>query len=309
MRWIALVLVGLLGFGPAAAQPAQAIPRTAEGKPDFHGYWLTGFVTQLERIDGFTKLVIPPAERTDAIKRMVEWISEGEVYDPEFDTNAVPFAPASVGGEMRSSLIVSPADGKLPLTALARAGLDRFKRGYDNPEARPLIERCVEGGVSAPMSASFLLMPVQVAQTPDALVLVMEDVDPARIASFDATPRPDMLRTRNGQSRARWEGDTLIVETDHFAVAAPEGFSFRGGGALITADSRVIERFRLTNADTILYQYTVEDPSLYSAPWLAEYELTRIPRPVYEYACHEGNHSLIHILTAARLGKQETPQQ
>lgn len=289
---------------PAFAQDA-AIPRTAEGKPDFHGYWLTGFVTQLERIDGFTTLAIAPEKKADALKLMVDYISEGDVYDPEFDTNGVPFTIMSIGGEMRSSLIVRPDDGKLPLTALAKATLDSFKRDYDNPEARPLVERCVEGGVSAPMSASFLLMPIQIAQTQDDLILAMEDVDPLRIASFTAPQRPDALRTRGGQSRARWDGDTLVIETDRFAIATPEGFSFRGGGAFITEDSRVIERLRFTGPDTILYQFTVEDPALYSAPWLAEYPLTRIPRPVYEYACHEGNHSLIHILGAARLGKQE----
>jgi hypothetical protein len=300
----ALVVTFALIASPALAQP-DAIPRTAEGKPDFHGSWLSGFVTPLERPDGLPALAIAPEKQADALKLMIGMVDEGEVYDPEFDSNAVPFAIMKVGGEMRASLVVTPQDGKLPLTALARATLKGFKRGYDNPEARSPVERCVEGGVSAPMTPSFLLVPVQVVQTRDAIAFAMEDVDPLRIVPFDAAPRADTLRTRNGQSRGRWEADTLIVETDHFAISTPAGFSFRGGGALITADSKVIERFSFADADTILYQFTIEDPSLYSAPWLAEYALTRIPRPIYEYACHEGNHALTHILLAARLGKQE----
>ncbi len=288
----------------SGAAHAQEIPRTAEGRPDFHGYWLSGFLTQMQRPRGFTDLVVPPEQQADLIAKLLESFDEGEVYDPEFDSNTVPRALLEVNGEARSSWLVEPADGRLPLTALARAARDLDRPEFDNPENRPPPERCVDGLVNAPIAASFLMVPLQIVQTREAVVLAMEDMDPARIVSFADAPRSDRLRTRGGQSRGRWEGDTLVVETDRFALADPAGLTW-SGGAYITADSKVIERFSLTSADVLHYAFTIEDPSLYTKPWRAEYVLKRIPRPVYEYACHEANHSIVGILTAARMGRQE----
>jgi hypothetical protein len=239
---------------------------------------------------------------------MLELVDEGEVYDPEFDTNPVAPALLEMNGELRSSLLIEPADGKLPLTALAQAALKADQPRFDDPENRPVPERCIDSLVNAPMGASFLLIPLQVVQTSDSVVFVMEDIDPARIVTLGGPARPDELRSRGGQSRGKWEGDTLVVETGGHAVVDPRGLVWRGG-AFVTEDSRVIERLSLLSADALLYQFTIEDPSLYTKPWRAEYVMKRIPRPVYEYACHEGNHSLIHILTAARLGKQEDAEE
>ena len=298
----ALLAALALVASPALAQQTE-IPRTPQGKPDFHGYWFSGFLTPMERPDGVTALVVPPESHASLLERMKKESSEGEVYDPEFDTNGVPSALLDVNGEVRSSLLVEPADGKLPLTALAQAALKGRARSFDNPENRPATERCIDGLVNAPLAGSFLLIPVQLMQTQDAFVMRMEDTDPVRIVTLNGAPRPDALRTRGGQSRGRWEGDTLVIETDRFAIADQKGLTW-SGSALLTADSKVIERLSLSGVDTLLYQFTIEDPSLYSRPWRAEYVLKRIARPVYEYACHEANHALIHILTAARLGMQ-----
>jgi len=304
-------------MGCAALVPAEALaqaaapPRTADGRPDFHGYWFSGFITPFQRPrDLQVGLVVPPDQQAGVIEKLMERLDEGEVYDPEFDFNTVPRALLEMNGELRSSLLVEPADGRLPMTSLAKAALNASEEGFDDPEDRPEPERCVGGLVSAPMAASWLLVPLQLVQTPDALVLAMEDMEPVRIvplrngrpgAAASAAPR-----SRSGQSRGRWEGDTLVVETDGFSVASPQGVVWRGG-AYVTADSKVIERFSLLSADALHYQFTIEDPSLYNKPWRAEYVFKRIPRPVYEYACHEGNHSLINILTAARMGRQEEP--
>jgi hypothetical protein len=288
---------------PAFAQEA-AIPRAPDGKPDLHGYWFSGFMTPMQRPDGVTGLTIPPESKAAVIAKLKEESSEGDVYDPEFDSNPVPPALLEMNGEVRSSWLVEPADGKLPLTALAKAARKAGKSGFDNPEDRPPPERCMDGMVNAPISASSMLIPFQLVQTTDAVVVMMEDMDPVRIVTLNSAPRPDALRTRGGQSRGRWEGDTLIVETDRFAIVSPQGLTW-SGGAFITADSKVIERFSLASADVLLYQFTIEDPSLYTKPWRAEYVLKRIARPVYEYACHEGNHAMHHILMAARLGRQE----
>jgi len=289
---------------PAFAQTPYEPPRTAEGKPDLQGNWLSGFLTPLERPKKMSTLVIPADQEASALAILEEMNDEGEVYDPERDFNLIPAALLQMGGELRSSQIVEPADGKLPLTALATAALEQFNYTYDDPESRPSSERCMDGLVNAPFAGLPLLIPLQVIQTGDTLVFVMEDMDPVRIIPFTGKPSSESARTRSGHSRASWEGDTLIVETDRFAITDRAGLTFRGGGAVVTSDSKVVERFKLTAADTMLYQFTVEDPSLYSRPWRAEFVLKRTPHAVYEYACHEGNRSMIHILTAARLGRQ-----
>ncbi|MDP3492912.1 MAG: hypothetical protein Q8R82_07345 [Hyphomonadaceae bacterium] len=304
-----IAALALLAAAPALAQESAApIPRAPDGRPDLHGYWFSGFLTPLQRPKGVTELVVPPEAQAALIEKLIADQSEGEVYDPEFDSNPVPRALLEVNGDLRSSWLIEPADGKLPLTALAKAALDRDGPEFDDPENRPVPERCIDGLVNAPMSASSLMIPMQIVQTPDTVVISMEDMEPLRIVSLTDPPQHDALRSRGGQSRGRWEDDTFVVETDSLSISDPAGLTWRGG-AFVTSDSRVIERFRLLSADLLLYRFTIEDASLYKAPWLAEYVLKRIASPVYEYACHEGNYAMVNIMTAARLGRQEKPDK
>lgn len=293
--------VALLVCAPALAQP---IPRTPDGRPDLHGNWFSGFLTPLERPDGVTGLVVPPEGQAAMIEKLIAEQSEGEVYDPENDANPVPRVLLEMDGALRSSWLIEPADGKLPLTSLAKAALERDGPKYDDPENRPPPERCIDGLVNAPMAASSLMIPMQIVQTPDSIVIAVEDMEPLRIVSLKDPPQHDALRTRGGQSRGRWEDDTFVIETDSLSITSPGGLTWRGG-AFVTTDSRVIERFRLLSADLMLYRFTIEDPSLYKAPWLAEYVLKRVDTPVYEYACHEGNYAMVNILKAARLDRQK----
>jgi len=290
-----------LSAAPAFAQPA-ATPRTQNGSPDFSGNWATRIMTPLERPDGVADLVVPREKEAEVIGKIMPKL--GEVYDPEFEYAGFTDNLLEINGELRSSQLVEPADGKLPLTSLAKAILDNSRPSYDDPELRPSGERCIGGFVDAPISGGSFLIPLQILQTPDAVVLVAEDKEPVRIVPLAAPAPPEVLRSRAGYSRGRWEGDTLIIETTHIAITNPAGLIFHGD-APVTADSKVIERLRFLSADEVLYQFTVEDPSLYKAPWLAEYTLQRVPRGIYEYACHEGNHSLPGILAAARMGRQE----
>jgi len=297
------MLLALLAIttSPALAQPTE-IPRTRDGRPDLQGYWGGEFITPLERPDGFTALIIPADQAAEAVKEMAPEIEE--VVDPEIHLNPFPTNLLQMNGEFRSSMIIEPADGKLPFTALAEAAIDQFERSFDGPEDRPGSERCIDGLIHPPLRTVSMLIPLQVVQTPDALMLQMEDIDPGRVVRLGGAPMPDAIRTLAGESRGSWDGDTLVITTDHFAVTHPTGIQWRDA-ALITEDSRTIERFRLLSANQLSYQFTVEDPSLYKRPWLAESMLVRTPRPVYEYACHEANISMFHILTAARLGKQD----
>jgi hypothetical protein len=296
-----LIFLTLLAAAPSALAQASDIPRTSDGRPDLHGFWVAAFITPMERPDGFD-LVVPPERVAEAVKEMTPEI--GEVTDPEIHFNPFPTNLLEMNGAFRSSTIIEPADGKLPFTALAQAAINRYKSAFDNPEERPGAERCLDSLIHPPLQAISLLIPIQIVQTPAALALLTEDIDPGRIVTMNATPQPDVIRTRSGESRGRWDGDTLVIETDHFLVEQPTGIEWRNA-ALITEDSRTIERFRPLSADSLLYQFTVEDPSLYKQPWLAEFIVTRTQRPVYEYACHEGNHGIMNILGAARLGKQE----
>lgn len=303
-----IAALAVLAAAPALAQESAApIPRAPDGRPDLHGYWFSGFLTPLERPDGVTGLIVPPDGQAAMIEKLIAEQSEGEVYDPENDANAVPRALLEMDGALRSSWLIEPADGKLPLTTLAKAALERDGPKYDDPENRPAPERCIDGLVNAPMAASSLMIPLQIVQMPGVMVLAMEDMEPLRIVSLTDPPQRDALRSRGGQSRGRWEDDTFVIETDSLSISDPGGLTWRGG-AFVTTDSRVIERFRLLSADLLLYRFTIEDPSLYKAPWLAEYVLKRIASPVYEYACHEGNYAMTNILTAARLGRQKAPE-
>ncbi len=294
----------LAACSSALAQTSQPAPiqRAPDGRPDFTGNWAARNMTPMERPDGVPDLVVPREKQAETIAKIKPKI--GEVYDPEFDYAGFTDNLLEINGELRSSQLVEPADGKLPLTALAKAILDNFKPSYDNPEARPSGERCLGGLVQAPIGATSFVIPFQMMQTPQHVVIVAEDVEPVRVVALTGVAPPDAMRSRAGYSRGRWEGDTLVVETDHFGFADHEGMIFHGD-APITGDSHVIERFRLITPDEILYQFTIDDPSLYRKPWLAEYTMQRIPRGIYEYACHEGNQSLRGILTAARMGRQE----
>jgi hypothetical protein len=137
---------------------------------------------------------------------------------------------------------------------------------------------------------------VQILQSPGTVVIVNEMVHNARIIPTDGRPHTT-LRQWSGDSRGRWEGDTLVVETINFRRET----SLQGS----TADTRLIERFTRIDADTVKYEFTVSDPNSYSQPWSAMVPLSRIPGPLFEYGCHEGNYALPNILAGARAQEKE----
>ncbi|HEX5007839.1 MAG TPA: hypothetical protein VFV70_12035 [Hyphomonadaceae bacterium] len=282
-----------------AAAAAQT-PRTPDGHPDLQGVWVADFITPLERPEKIATLVVPPESIAETVKTMTT--DPGKVYDPDFDY-FFPNTLLTINGEARSSWVVAPDSGRLPMTALARSAA-KYDNGFDNPEERPGGERCVSGLGHPPMHAISSVIPSQIVQTPAALVFVTEDTDSTRIVDLSGPKRPDAIRTRMGSSSGRWEGDTLVVETAGFSAPDPAGVLMRDAVALSEA-SRVTERFTLISQDELLYRFTVEDPALYDRPWLAEYMMTRNRDRLHEYACHEGNRAMENILTAARLGKQK----
>jgi hypothetical protein len=207
---------------------------------------------------------------------------------------------ATVDGARRTSLIIDPPDGKVPVrgeAARAQRAPPRVYEGaaFDDVKRRPLSERCIIGfGSTAgpPMMPALYNNNYQIVQTADTVMILVEMVHDVRIIRMNGTHNPADVAPWFGDSIGHWEGDTLVVETTNLH----EGNRFRGG----SANMRVTERFRRVDASTILYRATIEDPERYKQPWTLEYPFLATPGPVYEYACHEGNYSITDILGGAR---------
>jgi hypothetical protein len=220
-----------------------------------------------------------------------------------------------VNGEKRTSIVVDPPDGRVPpLTAEARQRtLARAVRptsdaienrdpgleppgSYDDPERRPLGERCLLGfgSTSGPPALPdyFYNNLHQIVQTPDTVVILTEMVHDARIIRMNSQHLSQNIRKWMGDSIGRWEGDTLVVETTNFT----DKTRFRGSGENL----KVTERFTRVSPDALLYRFTIEDPSTWARPWTGEYTWPLTKERIYEYACHESNYALENILRGAR---------
>jgi hypothetical protein len=225
-----------------------------------------------------------------------------------------------VNGERRTSLIVDPPDGRVPEATPEARRRNDARRGqtsdetsreddpgwegegaYDDPELRPLGERCLLGfgstGGPPTLPTYFYNNLHQIVQTKDSVVILAEMVHDARVIRIGGEHLPSAIRRWQGDSVGRWEGDTLVVDTTNFT----DKTRFRGS----TKDLHVVERFTRIDAKTLLYRFTVEDPATWPRPWTAEFTWPITAEPMYEYACHEGNYALGDILRGARLKEAE----
>ena len=302
-------------------------PRTSDGQPDLQGFWTNATLTPVERPASLgNKLVLSAAEAQAMEKRMAQQMAAASAPS---DPNEVQRAGQAVGGynmfwadfgtqvaivngERRSSLIVDPPQGRVPeLRPDAQklvSAADR--RGYDGPEQRPLGERCLLafGNASGPP-----MLPVmynsnyQIVQTADTVMILVEMPHDVRMIHLDNKPLPAALRPWMGHSVGHWEGDTLVVETSR--LRKEQYISIGGGGSYRYVPSsenlKVIERFKRTGPRTILYEFTVEDPQIFTQSWGGQVPLNAIDQPLYEYACHEGNYALPGILAGAREAERQ----
>jgi hypothetical protein len=220
-----------------------------------------------------------------------------------------------VDGQKRSSLVIDPPDGKVPpMKPEARKRNAVFAAGgavspdanegaaagppgaFDGPELRPLAERCLLGfgSTSGPPTLPnyFYNNMKQIVQTKDTVLILNEMVHDARIVRMNAEHLPSNVRKWMGDSVGKWDGDTLVVDTTNFTTKT----QFRGSSETL----HVVERFTRTGPKTILYRFTVEDPSTWDRPWTGEYPWNATDENLYEYACHEGNYSLGGMLRGAR---------
>jgi hypothetical protein len=308
---------------PAPAPPAKVTappsakawkqPRTADGKPDFSGYWSNSTVTPLER----PTALAGKETVTDAEAKVLE--KAGNRDDKHSNG-----APGSVGdynglwyehgktvlANRRTSIITDPPDGRIPpLTPAAAAKMEEERKNYfsgvlkaDGPEDLDTITRCITWITSGPpMLPTFYNNNYQFVQSKDSLVIVSEMIHDARIVHMDNGSHPDgALRQWMGDSRGHWDGDTLVVETTNFNGKRNFLGAGRSGAGRLDDQMKVVERFTRVAPDILLYQFTVDNPSTYTRPWSGEIPLRVTQGPLYEYACHEGNYALVDILSGAR---------
>ena len=320
LRTLAL-LVGPIALLLAAAEQSGAEawtpPRMSWGAPDLQGTWTNATITGLERSDEIEKLVLTREEAsriengTAKFFASIDQLPEGEL---EAGVNVGGYNTfwmdpgsrlARVRGEIRSSLIVDPADGKIPYSWRGRAQLAKRwweMRKADDPEMRLLGERCIVGFGSTggpPMLPVLYNNYYQIVQSPGFVVVLVEMNHDARIIRIGGKRLPEVIRPWLGASIGRWEDDTLVVETSQFNP----GQSFRGSlrhVIYMSSDAVVVERFTRVGSKEILYEFSVEDPISFTQVWRAEVPMLAAEGQLYEYACHEGNYSMTGILAGAR---------
>ncbi len=287
----------------ALAQQVQRypVPRTEHGHPDFQGTWATEFITMLERPPGVENLVATEEQIRTLGPMMLSKLPALVDPDVQFASRQL----AKVKGEYRTSVIVEPKDGRMPFTKAgadlaARVGV-RNSQGFDDPEQRPLAERCLENSGYAPIRTAPVLSPLQIVQTRDYVLVYTEGPVGARLIHLGDQPPPDSLRSAEGYASGQWEGDTLVVQTTHLLAEDPARAVVGPTRPLVLSrHTKITERFTRVSETEPFYPYPVEDGELYPQPWTGEFSLTRHDGPIYEYACHEGNYSLPNALRAGR---------
>jgi hypothetical protein len=285
------------------------VPRTPDGHPDLQSIWDFAQLTPLERPGAFAgKTDISDEEAEEFAQQRIETSHKdrrdgGAAADVERAYNDF-WWDFGTRIAKQSSLVVDPPDGRIPeTTADAKQRAVERRNRYDNPEDRPLPERCILGFNSGPpMVPSAYNNNVQIVQTPDRIVIVNEMIHSARIVDLRRSAHhPGTLRFLTGDSIGHWEGETLVVDTTNFLKDA----AFRGA----TRDMRLVERFTRIDRDTLRYEFTVDDPATWTKPWSASIPMVRTDQPMFEYACHEANYALEGVLKGARYQETHPPVQ
>jgi len=314
----ALLLGSLTQSGSAANYRA---PRTSFGDPDLQGLWTNASITTLERPANVKTLVITPAEAARLETANKAWLAANDKpTDPHNGAPPVADDPggynsfwldlgtkyAVVNGQIRTSWIVDPADGRVPYSEKGRrdmmaAGMAQFMN-FDGPEVRSLGERCIVGYGSSggpPMLNVLYNNNYQIVQSPGYVTIIVEMNHDARIIRLGGTHLPSTIRPWMGDSIGHWEGDTLVVETTNLNPGQRFTADIRHR-IYLAPDSKVTERFTRVSPTDILYEFKVEEPTAYTQTWRGEIPMRATKGPMYEYACHEGNYALTDILAGAR---------
>jgi len=336
-RGSSLWLVAMATFAIAPSAGAQAtrwvVPRTADGRPDLQGNWTNSTITPIERLPGVGPvLTVEQVEIAEGRRKArIDSLSKSSdpnrpappaggvtLGDPRFDAASGGTGGynvfyidggdriAVVNGEPRSSLITRPATGKVPsLTEEAKARLAGQRARYaafgqfDNPENRPLAERCIMSfgsNAGPPMLPNYFYNDnYTIVQTADAVLIFTEMVHDARIIHMGNGPRlPPNITPYMGDSWGHWEADTLVIETTNIHPA--QAVTLYGASSKM----KVTERISRADERTLFYRFIVEDPATFTEVWGGEVPFRRLDGMLYEYACHEGNYALSNVLSGAR---------
>ena len=322
---VSLVAATLVAQSPpaatGAAPAAWKVPRTADGKPDLQGVWGNNSVTPMTRPTQWKdKAALTDAELQELKRITADFVDQGGdaifgnvvqqvldardkgqfkqvSYDPTTG-NYNQFWMADRDWDTRTSLITDPPDGQFPPMTpagearreAARLAREKPSRGpADGPEDRPLSERCISYG--APRTGANYNSYVQIIQSPETTVLMQEMIHDARVVPMTGRPHlPKTIRQLHGDSRGRWDGDTLVVETTNYTNG------FQGS----TRDVTLTERYTRVSPDFINWEITVDDPATWTKPYTFMIRLKKTDGQIYEYACHEGNYAMEGILAGAR---------
>jgi hypothetical protein len=334
LRAVVAALTAVLSLAPVAGQTkastsskSATVPRTPDGHPDLQGVWYIATLTGLERpaafkdkpalteeeAKAFVARASAPAPNPEAAPRQGTgpynriiayndfWLDRGSML-------------TRINGEYRTGMVIDPPDGKTPpMTAEARARLSAPRVGpgsadigcypgrpcADNPEDRPVSERCLMGVHPAgpPRLPGVYGNFNQIVQTNGYVTILNEMNHDARIVPINRPHLPSDMKSWMGDSVAQWEGDTLVIDTKNIRSES----RFRGA----SEDLHVVERLTRADADTLVYRFTVDDPKTWTRPWTAEYAWVKSDQPVFEYACHEANYALGGIMRGERMREKE----
>ncbi len=330
----AIAMPGVVSTAAAQARATGAdweVPRTPDGRPDLQGNWTNQTLTPLQR-RADQGPVYTPEEVARIEQGAVDRFVRGE--QPSDPDRSAPSAGGSVGGynnvyfetghqvavvngEARTSLVTFPSDGRIPAFTPegerqiqeARDLKGQFEE-FDHPELRPIAERCIisYGSPGGPpmLPTTGYNSNYTIVQTPDHVLIMTEMVHDARIIRIGDGPRlPPHIRPWFGDSWGHWEGDVLVVETTN--INPRQEFSANVGATLFGAQDphpsdqmKVTERFSRVDEETILYEFTVDDPTVYTETWGGQIPMVALHDRLYEYACQEGNYGLENVLSGAR---------
>ena len=302
-----------------SAAGSSAVPRTPWGDPDLQGGWTSQseLGVPFERPKEFgTRQELTDEEFAKSSDRLR---SERERDNAEFDLETADRSNAGAVGSAtsppphwlergnpsrRTSMVIHPPDGRVPeITADARARIQRQVRGsfgngpWNGPKDFTLYDRCITRGVPGSMFPAVYNANTRIVQGPGFVAITYEMIHETRIIPVDGRDHiGSTIRQYHGDSRGRWEGDTLVVDARNFSDAT----NYRGSGK----DLHLVERFTRVGANDLRYEVTVEDATTFAKPWTAALNLKTQPEEMFEYACHEGNHAMFNMLSAARAAEK-----
>jgi len=339
----AVAAPGVVSTAAAQARTSNAeweVPRTPDGRPDLQGNWTNQTLTTLERQAGQGPVYTPEQVAQIEQGSVARFVAGEQPSDPNRPApqagqdvgayNNVYFEfghrVAVVNGEARTSLITFPSNGRIPAFTPegerqiqeARDLKGQFEE-FDHPELRPIAERCIAsyGSPAGPpmLPTTGYNSNYTIVQTPDHVLIMTEMVHDARIIRIGDGPRlPPHIRPWFGDSWGRWEGDVLVVETTN--MNPRQEFSanviatlFGGQDPHPSEQMRVTERFSRVDEETILYEFTVDDPTVYTESWGGQIPMTALNENLYEYACQEGNYGLENVLRGARYQERMAAQE